>query len=72
MLDEPHSPDELRSTFQGLLNLALTRGRVTASSCALGPGTRAAIDVVAYEHPDADADCIAAAYDAFDREHGED
>jgi len=26
---------------------------------------------VAYHHPDADADCIAAAYDAFDREHGQ-
>jgi hypothetical protein len=26
---------------------------------------------VAYEHPDADADCIAAAYDAFEREHGD-
>jgi len=54
-----------------LLNLALTRGRVTSSSCGLGPNTLAAINVVAYEHPDAEADCIAAAYDAFDHEHGE-
>jgi len=36
-----------------------------------GPNTLAAINVVAYEHPDAEADCIAAAYDAFDHEHGE-
>jgi hypothetical protein len=53
------------------LNLALTRGRVASSSCGLGPNTLAAINVVAYEHPDAEADCIAAAYDAFDHEHGE-
>ena len=37
----------------------------------LGPDTVAAIREVAYEHPDADADCIAAAYDAFEREHGD-
>jgi hypothetical protein len=71
MLAEPPSSDELRTTFQGLLNLALTRGRATPSCCGLGPGTLAAIDVIAYDHPDAEADCIAVAYDAFDREHGE-
>ena len=67
---EPPSPDELRTTFQGLLNQALTRGRLTHTNCGLGPGTLAAIDVIAYDHPDAEADCIAAAYDAFYREHG--
>ena len=71
MLAEPPSPEQLRATFLGLLNLALTRGRVASSSCGLGPNTRAAINVVASEHPDAEADCIAAAYDAFDHEHGE-
>jgi hypothetical protein len=71
MSAEPPSPEELRSTFQGLLDLALTRGRVASSSCGLGPNTLAAINVVTYEHPDAEADCIAAAYDAFDHEHGE-
>ena len=71
VLAEPPSPDELRTTFQGLLNQALTRGRATRSNCGLGPCTLAAIDVVAYDHPDAEADCIAAAYDAFHREHGE-
>jgi hypothetical protein len=70
MVAEPPSPEQLRSTFQGLLNLALTRGRVTPGSCGLGPNTLAAIDIVAYEHPDAEADCIRAAYDAFEREHG--
>ena len=71
MVSQPPSADELRATFQGLLNLALTRGRATPGSCGLGPQTRAAIDAVAYDHPDAEADGIAAAYDAFEREHGE-
>ena len=55
---EPPSPDELRSIFQELLNLALTSGRGTSSSYGLGPNTLAAIDVVAYEHPDVEADCM--------------
>jgi hypothetical protein len=70
MLAEP-PPDDLRTTFQRLLNLALTRGRATPSSCGLGPETLAAIDVVAHEHPYAEADGIMAAYDAFNREHGD-
>jgi hypothetical protein len=45
---EPPSPEQLRATFQALLNLALTRGR-------------------AYEHPDAEADCIAADHEGLDR-----
>lgn len=45
--------------------------RAIRTACSgLGPDTVAAIDEVAYEHPDADADCIASAYDAFEREHG--
>jgi hypothetical protein len=70
MLAEPPTPEELRLTFQGLLNLALTRGRLTPPCCGLGPGTLAAINVVAFEHPDAEAELIADAYDAFQREHG--
>jgi hypothetical protein len=70
LVEPPRSEALLRSTFQGLLNLALTRGRFTTSASALGPDTRAAIDAVAYDHPDAEAECIAAAYDAFEREHG--
>ena len=54
-----------------MLNLALTRGRLAPSCSGLGPDTVAAIREVADEHPDADADCIAAAYDAFEREHGD-
>lgn len=65
-------PDDLRLAFQELLNLALIRGRATPSSCVLGPHTCAAIDLVAYDHPDAEPECIAAAYAAFDREHGDD
>jgi hypothetical protein len=70
MLVEPGEPDELRTTFQDVLNLALILGRVTSSLSGLGPTTRAAIDVVALEHPDAEAEIIAEAYDAFQREHG--
>jgi len=58
MLAEPPSPEQLRSTFQGLLNLALTRGRVASSSCGLGPNILAAINVVASEHPDAETDAL--------------
>jgi hypothetical protein len=64
---ERPSRDELRTTFQALLNLALTRGCATSGCCGLGSVTRTAIDVVAYDHPDAEAECIEAAYDAFDR-----
>jgi hypothetical protein len=71
MVFEPATPGERRQTFQGMLNLALTRGRAASSCCGLGPETVAAIDKVAYMSPDADPDCIAAAYDAFEREHGE-
>ena len=63
-------PPELRGAFQAMLNLALTRGSFTASPCGLGPATIAAIDVVALEHPDAEAASITDAYDAFQREHG--
>jgi hypothetical protein len=66
---ESPTPEDLRQIFQGLLDLALTRGRVAPSSSGLGPSTTAAINVVAYEHPDAEAELIADAYDAFEREH---
>ena len=55
---ESPTPEDLRPIFQGLLNLALTRGRVAPSSSGLGPSTTAAINVVAYEHPDAEAELI--------------
>lgn len=67
---EHPTPEHLRETFQRLLNSALTRGCITPNCAGLGPDTLAAIDVVAYAHPDAEADCITAAYDAFRREHG--
>jgi hypothetical protein len=70
MPPEPPPRQTLRETFQELLNLALTRGSATHEDSGLGPGTRAAIDAVAYDHPNAEADCIRAAYDAFHQEHG--
>ena len=72
MLAEPPPRDDLRVTFQDLLNLALIRGRAAPRCCGLGPSTIAAIDAVAYDHPDAEADRVAAAYDAFANEHGDD
>ena len=71
MPSEMPTPQERRETFQRILNLALTRGRVVPSCSGLGPGTVAAIDEVANQHPDAGAECIAAAYDAFEHEHGD-
>ena len=67
---DPCRPNGLHSTFHEVLNLALTQGRFTSSYSGLGPDTRAAIDVIAYDHPDADAETIAAAFDAYQREHG--
>ncbi|MCG7597676.1 hypothetical protein ACXYX3_12675 [Mycobacterium sp. C3-094] len=64
------TPDELRVNFQILLNSALTHGRAAARDCGLGPATIAAINAIAYDHPDAEADTVAAAYDAFSSEHG--
>jgi hypothetical protein len=69
MLPDPPPPQGLRATFNETLNLALTRGRATHHSVGLGPATCAAIDAIAYDHPDAEPECIAAAYDAFEREH---
>jgi hypothetical protein len=58
-----------RATFKRLLHLALTSGRMPSTRFGLNPATIAAIELVACEHPYADAACIAAAYDAFEREH---
>lgn len=62
------STDELRVNFQVLLNSALTHGRGATRECGLGRATIEAINAIAYDHPDAEADTIAAAYDAFDAE----
>lgn len=70
MLADPAADGDLRGIFQNLLNVALTRGRAPSRLQGLGPATLAAIDMVAADHPDAEADTIAAAYDAFDHEHG--
>lgn len=69
---KPPSDDELRISFQALLNRALTHGRARAAprGYGLGPDTVAAIEAIAYDHPDAEAECIAAADNAFAREHG--
>ena len=53
-----------------MLNSAIVGGRLPAVRTTLGVLTRSAIDSVARAHPDATADDIAVAYDAFEREHG--
>jgi hypothetical protein len=59
----------LRSTFQTSLNCAIAHGQRPSQWTCLGARTHTAIDAVAQEHPDATADHIADAYDAFAREH---
>ena len=71
MTDErPANGDDGRAERQALfvdaLNLAITRGRMPGAG--FGPLTMAAVQVVAAEHPDATAEHIAAAYDAFRQE----
>lgn len=63
------SNNQLRNRFTEALNNAITLGASCARMRELGPRTRAAIDSVAMEHPDATADEIASAYDAFRAEH---
>ncbi|MDZ4236440.1 MAG: hypothetical protein U1C73_22405, partial [Dietzia sp.] len=62
--------DDPRWVFQTKLNAALIQGQILSTSATLGPQTCAAIDAVARAHPDASAEEIALAYDAFAREHG--
>lgn len=62
--------EDPRSTFEVMLNAALVDGRIPAGSTILGSQTWAAVGVVARAHPDATAEEIAMAYDAFAWEHG--
>jgi hypothetical protein len=62
--------DDLRRAFQDSLNAALARGLHPPRLIGLGDQTCSAIEAIAREHPDATADHIADAYEAFDREHG--
>ena len=63
------SPAELRQRFQQLLNAAIADGHVPDSDAGLGPRTLAAITQVSREHPEATADQIASAHDAFRHDH---
>ena len=60
---------DARDAFQESLNCAIAHGRRPSRWIGLGDKTFTAIDVIAHEHPDATADHIAGAYDAFAREH---
>ena len=61
---------DLRDAFQDSLNCAIAHGLRPSRWIGLGDETFSAIDAIAEEHPDATADHIACAYDAFVREHG--
>jgi hypothetical protein len=63
------SSAELRERFQDALHNAITRGRNPLGELGFGPRTQAAVRLAAAEHPDAGADLIADAYDAFAQEH---
>jgi hypothetical protein len=63
---------EAHTSFQDLLNRAITQGLMPAHGADLGADTWAAIDRVAREHPEATPELIASAHDAFVREHGPD
>ena len=56
--------------FQWSLNGAITRGSAPSRDSGLGSATCDAIELVARDHPEAEVDSIAGAYDAFTREHG--
>lgn len=65
-----HTPSsqQRQDIFKQLLHVVLTSGRMPRACSYLSPETVAAMKSVAHQHPDADAHCIAAAYDAFHRE----
>jgi hypothetical protein len=62
--------EDLRDAFQESLNCAIAHGRRPSRWIGLGDKTFSAIEAIAQEHPDATANHIAGAYDAFAREHG--
>lgn len=58
-----------RAAFESVLSAALTDGQAASMTVGLGPATRRAIDVIAEEHPEANAHQIVSAYDAYMQEH---
>jgi hypothetical protein len=59
-----------RSAFELALIHAITEGRLPGESADLGVHTSAAIEAIAREHPEAAAQLISGAYDAFQSEYG--
>ena len=60
--------DDARIAFQDALIRALTDGQPSPRRSSLGAQTRAVIDAVAQDHPDATVRLIYDAYDCFHRE----
>jgi hypothetical protein len=57
-------PEHLRSTFQELLQRAITKGHTPPCSVGLGPDTFSAVELIADQLPEAPVGLIARAYDA--------
>ena len=62
---------DLRDAFQESLNCAIAHGLRPSRWIGLGDKTFTAIEAIAEEHPDATANHISDAYDAFAREHAQ-
>jgi len=70
LLSDDAPTEDARAVFDHALLSALTEGRLPGPSGALGVNTLAAIEAVARDHPEAAAELINDAYDAFQREFG--
>jgi hypothetical protein len=69
MSAEPAS-EHHRQTFEDLRHRAIVCGQRPSDTTTLGPATAYAIDMVARAHPEATAEQIMDAYDAFRLERG--
>ena len=69
LADDPDPQPDSTSQFHRVLHRALADGRPLPAEARFGPGTRAAVNQLAQEHPYAPTELINSAFDAFDREH---
>jgi hypothetical protein len=70
MLANP-PPGNRYEIFKDALLQAVAEGQNPSRSCDFGHETRSIIQTIAERHPEANPDLIADAYDAFNRESGE-
>jgi hypothetical protein len=55
-----------REVFQDALICAVTDGQFPSRTCDLGPTVRKVIETIAWQHPEANPELVADAFDAFD------